>query len=168
MWEAIMKARAMNADFKMETIEVGHKMKQEGLPSLFITAAVETAFEFHGVYNLMKMWAEETDQEVKDETIAEIQNLIDDCSQKDKIEGAHIRFDDLDGIAKHIRAFKDNLRMIVDQNGGVGTLSDLTGIPQPSLSRLFSSASMPRRTTLLKIAKALKLSQVQITTEWAR
>jgi len=163
-----MKAQAMNSDFKMEMIEVAHKMHQEGLPSLFVTSAVETAFEFEGVYNLMKMWAEETDQDEKDETISEIQNLIDDCAQKDKIEGAYIRFDDLSSISKDIRAFKDSLRSIVDQKGGIGTLCELTGIPQPSLSRFFSSTSMPRRTTLLKIAKALKLSQVQIATEWAR
>lgn len=163
-----MKAHAMNSDYKMEMIEVGHKMNQAGLPSAFIAAAVQTAFEFEGIYNLMKMWAEETDQDEKDETITEIQNLVDDCALKDKVDGAFIRFDDLDGIAKHIRSFKDNLRVLVDQNGGIGTLSDLTGIPQPSLSRFFSEASMPRRTTLLKIAKALKLSQVQITTEWSR
>lgn len=163
-----MKARGLSPDYQMEMIEVGHKMKQEGLPPAFITAAVQTAFEFEGVYNLMKMWAEETDSEEKDETVAEIQNLVDDCAQKDTVEGVYVRFDDLDAIAKNIRSFKDGLRAIVDQNGGIGALSTSTGIPQPSLSRFFSTASMPRRTTLLKIAKALKLSQIQIATEWSR
>ncbi len=102
------------------------------------------------------------------EIVADIQDLIDDCTQKEKVEGVYVRFDDLDAIAKDIRAFKDNLRLIVDSKGGIGQLADLTGIPQPSLSRFFGSASMPRRATLLKIAKALKLSQVQIATEWSR
>ena len=163
-----MRAQALSMDVQAEAIEIGNQMIQAHLPKNFIVAAVKTAFEFEGVFNLMKMWAEESDQEEKDETIAEIQDLIDDCSQTEKIDGAYIRFDDLEGIAKNIRTFKDNLRTIVDQNGGIGHLAAMTEIPQPSLSRFFSSASMPRRATLLKIAKALKLSQVQIATEWSR
>jgi DNA-binding phage protein len=94
--------------------------------------------------------------------------MIDECSQKEKIEGTYIRFDDLNEIAKHIRSFKDQLRLIVSKNGGIKALATLTGIPQPSLSRFFSSNTMPRRVTLLKIARALKLSQIQIATEWSR
>jgi transcriptional regulator with XRE-family HTH domain len=56
----------------------------------------------------------------------------------------------------------------VDQNGGIKHLAELTGISQPSLSRFFNSATMPRRATLQKIARALKLSQVQIAREWSR
>lgn len=163
-----MKAQALTSDVQAEAIEIGHQMIQARLPKPFVVATVKTAFQFEGVFNLMKMWAEEPDQEERDETIAELQDLIDDCNQVDKIEGVYIRFDDLDVIAKNIRTFKDNLRAIVDQNGGIGQLAALTEIPQPSLSRFFNSASMPRRATLLKIAKALKLSQVQIATEWSR
>ena len=163
-----MRARVLAPDRRVEIIEIGHQMNQAGLSKKFIAAAVGTAFEFEGVYDLMTMWADEKDQKERDETVADIQDLVDDCAQKEKVEGTYIRFDDLDGIAKNIRGFKDNLRMIVDQNGGIGKLADLTGIPQPSLSRLFSSASMPRRATLLKIAKALNLGQVQIATEWSR
>ena len=75
---------------------------------------------------------------------------------------------DLDAIAKDIRAFKDGLLHIVDQQGGVSHLAELTGIPQPSLSRFFNSNAMPRRTTLLKIAKALELDAVEINTPWAK
>lgn len=163
-----MKASAMNHDIKAEIIEIAHAMIQSGLPKPLIVDAVRTAYEFEGVYDLMKMWLEETDDHERDEVIADIQDLIEDCGQNEKIEGTYIRFDDLDMIAKNIRSFKDNLRIIVDQNGGVGKLANLTGIPQPSLSRFFESASMPRRATLLKIAKALNLSQVQIATEWSR
>jgi len=163
-----VKAQAMNPDVRVEIIEIGHEMKKTGLPNPFVAASVQTAFEFEGVYDLMKIWAEETDQEERDATVADIQEMVDECSQKEQVEGVYVRFDDLEQIAGNIRNFKDNLRLIVDQNGGIGKLSDLTGIPQPSLSRFFSSASMPRRATLLKIAKALNLSQVQIATEWSR
>jgi DNA-binding phage protein len=94
--------------------------------------------------------------------------MIDDCTKQEKEEGAYIRFNDLEAVAKDIRAFKDSLLEEVDKAGGVKHLSELTGIPQPSLSRFFNSTSMPRRSTLLKIAKGLKLDAVKIGTQWAR
>lgn len=163
-----MKATAIAPDIKVEVVEIGHLMNQAGLPKEFIAAAVQTAFEFEGVYDLLKIWATETDQHERDETISDIQEMIEDCQQLEQVEGVYVRFDDLDGIASNIRAFKDNLRVIVDHQGGIKHLSDVTGIPQPSLSRFFNSATMPRRSTLHKIARALKLSQVQIATEWSR
>jgi len=163
-----MKAQLLSSDYKVELMQIGTNMSQSGLPSSFVAAAVETAFEFEGVYDLMRMWEDENDKTEKDEIIADIQDLIDDCNQLEKIEGTYIRFDDLEAIAKNIRSFKDNLRLVVDERGGLNHLAELTGIPQPSLSRFFNSASMPRRNTLLKIAKALHLSQVQIATEWIR
>jgi DNA-binding phage protein len=163
-----MRAVSLAPDIKVEIVEIGHQMNQVGLPKEFIAAAVSTAFEFEGVYDLLKMWAADSDPIERDEVISDIQELIDDCSQQEKVEEVYVRFDDLDGIAKNIRAFKDNLRAVVDQKGGIKHLSELTGIPQPSLSRFFNSATMPRRTTLHKIARALKLNQVQIATEWSR
>lgn len=163
-----MRARALCPDVYVEIIEIGHEMNRAGLPKPFIAAAVEAALDFEGVYDLMKFWAEEDDQNERDAAVADIQDMIDECGQKKVVEGAAIRFDDLDGIAKNIRAFKDGLRLIVDQRGGIGRLAGLTGIPQPSLSRFFGSASMPRRVTLLKIALALKLNEIQIATQWLR
>lgn len=77
-----------------------------------------------------------------------------------------MRFDGLESIAKNIEGFKKGLRRLVDRNGGINELVKKTGIPQPSLSRFFSSQSMPRRTTLYKIADALGLSEDQIITDW--
>jgi DNA-binding phage protein len=74
---------------------------------------------------------------------------------------------DLDRIASDVRKFKDSLRLLVDERRGIGKLATLTAIPQPSLSRFFASASMPRRTTLHKIARVLGLNQIQIATEWS-
>lgn len=163
-----MRARALSPDRRVEIIEIGHTMIQKGLPKKFIASAVATAFEFEGVYDLMKIWAGERDKKERDAAVADIQDMIDDCAQTGKVEAAHVRLDDLDEIAKNVRAFKDGLRLVVEKRGGIGKLAESTGIPQPSLSRFFGSASMPRRATLLKIASALKLGQVQIATEWGR
>ena len=163
-----MKTQILTTHRNVELIEIGHLMNQAGLSKEFVVLAVQTAFEFEGVYDLMKMWSEETDENERNEIVADIQDMIDECSQKEKVEGTYVRFDDLEQIAKHIRSFKDNLRFIVDKNGGIKNLAKLTGIPQSSLSRFFSSNIMPRRITLFKIARALNLSQVQIATEWVR
>ena len=113
----------MTSDVKVELIEIGHQMNQAGLSKPFIAAAVETAFEFEGVYDLMKLWVEEKVPAEKDEIVADIQDLINDCTQKEKVEGVYVRFDDLARIAKNIRGFKDSLRIKVDDLGGVGELS---------------------------------------------
>ncbi len=156
-----MRAK-LTSDLKVEMIEIGHMMNQAGLPRHFIASAVEAAFEFDGVYSLMRMWTEAADKKARDEIIADIQVLIDDYAQKEKVERVFIRFDDLDTIVKNVRKFKDNLRLIVDRQGGVKRLAELTEIPQPSLSRFFGSSTMPRRATLLKISRALDLNGIEI------
>jgi DNA-binding phage protein len=163
-----MKAQILTPDLKAELIEIGHLMLKSKLPKPFVAAAVETAFSYEGVYELMKMWTEENSKKERDEIVSDIQDLIDDCTQQDRIEALQIRFDDLETIAKNIRSFKDSLLLKVNERGGISQLALQTGIPQPSLSRFFNSVSMPQRTTLLKIAKALNLSRVEIATEWSR
>jgi DNA-binding phage protein len=163
-----MKAQAIAPNLQVELFEIGAAMNQEKLSDSFIAQAVRTAMEFEGVYDLMKMWEKESDPTERAEIVADIQDLIDDCEQRDKAEAPYVKFNDLDEIAKNIRAFKDGLLQIVTQNGGLKRLSEMTQIPQPSLSRFFNSTSMPRRVTLLKIAKALKLDAVKIATEWSR
>src|ERR1035437_6937368 len=143
-------------------------MNKKKLPANFIAAAVDTATEFEGVYDLMKLWMSESDAKERDEIVADIQDMIQDCEQQDKKQAPCVRFNDLESVGKNIRAFKDSLLHIVSGNGGITRLSDLTHIPQPSLSRFFNSASMPHRSTLLKISKALKLDAVKIATDWAR
>ncbi len=93
--------------------------------------------------------------------------MIDDCAQIEKVESVYIRFDDLEGIEKNISGFKDSLQLKVDALGGIGELSKKTSIQRPSLSRFFNSTSIPHRTTLLKIARALGMSQVEVQTEWS-
>jgi DNA-binding phage protein len=153
-------------ELRVEAFEIGSMMKRSGLPDHFIAKAVDLSEEFSGILELMRMWRDESNAAEREATVADIQELLDDCSQSTIVEAAYVRFDDLDRIASNVRAFKDSLRLIVDERGGIGQLAEKTGIPQPSLSRFFNNAAMPRRTTLLRIARALNLNQVQIAPEW--
>lgn len=159
---------AVAAEHQVELFEIGTKMNRAGLPADFVASAVRCAMDFEGVYDLMILWRDEKDKKERQEIIADIQDMIDDCAQSEKKEAVYIRFDDLETIAKDIRKFKNELLMLVNERGGITKLAELTGIPQPSLSRFFNSSSMPRRTTLLKIAKVLELDAVQIASEWVR
>jgi DNA-binding phage protein len=143
------------------------KMKKAGLVDSFIVNAVQTALEFEGVADLMNLWADEKDSKEKNEIIADIQEMIDETSQKEKLEEIYIKFNDLDAIAKNIRAFKDSLYQMVMERGGINKLAELTGIPQPSLSRFFNSNAMPRRSTVLTIAKVLNLDEIKIDILWS-
>ena len=101
--------------------------------------------------------------------MAQIQGEIDEYEEQPKkpTKKPYIRYTDLDLIAKDVMGFKAHLKTVVDQWGGVTKLAKKTGIPHPSLSRFFSAASMPRRTTLYKIAEAMNLSEKEIITDWA-
>jgi len=148
--------------------EIAHQMKVVQLSDDFIAAAIKTALEYEGVADLLKLWGDETEEKERNEIIADIQDLIEDCQQKKQEKFPRIRMNDLEAIANDIRAFKDSLLDVVNKKGGISHLAELSGIPQPSLSRFFNSTAMPRRTTLLKIAKALKLDAVEINTSWVR
>ncbi|MFA5583834.1 MAG: helix-turn-helix transcriptional regulator, partial [Bacteriovoracaceae bacterium] len=110
----------------------------------------------------------EENQSEKDEIISDLQEEIEDLQSAPKkpTKKPYIKFDDLELIAKDVVKFKQHLKSLVDSWGGVTKLARETGIPQPSLSRFFNSATMPRRTTLYKIANALELSEKEIVSEW--
>lgn len=160
----------VNASYspQVKLIFIATKMLKAGLANSFVVNALQAAFDFEGVADLMHLWAEEKSQKERDEIVADIQDMIDACSQKEKSEEMYIRFNDLDEIAKNIRGFKDSLYQIVMERGGITKLSELTGIPQPSLSRFFNSNSMPRRATVLAIAKALNLDSLRIDLKWSK
>jgi DNA-binding phage protein len=154
-------------ELRVEAFSIGSMMREQGLSSRFIARAVDLSEEFEGIFDLMRLWRDESEEAEREEIVSDIQELIDDCEQVGKDQAAYIRFDDLERIAADVRKFKDCLRALVDERGGIGKLAELTHMPQPSISRFFSSASMPRRTTLNKFARALNLSQVQIATPWS-
>jgi len=155
-------------DDDSDIFRIGAEMVEAGYSVEFAKSAINLAVEFEGAHELMRMWAEEEDEEERNEIVADLQELIEDAGVEQVEEKPYIPFDDLSEIADDVMAFKDRLRQIVDEQGGVTELAEKTGIPQPSLSRFFNTASMPRRSTLLKIADALDLSEKDIATEWTR
>jgi len=154
---------------KVRLYEIATLMKNSGLDARFIASAVDVAKIYEGAFDLFCLWADEEDNNEKENLISIIQDEIDEFQEQPKIpvKKPYIKHSDLESIAKDVKKFKAHLKNEVDKWGGITKLAKETGIPQPSLSRFFSSASMPRRTTLYKIADALNLSEREIITDWA-
>ena len=163
-----MNAFKTSPEQHLEVYGIATAMKTAGLGASFITDCVKLALEYEGAHDLIALWAEAESPNEKNDIIADLQDEIDTHQElpKKPAKKPYVRFDDLDAIAKNIEGFKKNLRRLVDRHGGIVELAKKTGIPQPSLSRFFSSQSMPRRTTLYKIADALGLSENEIITDW--
>ena len=149
-------------------MEVATEMTKKGLSDKFVSQTALMAQEYEGTYDLMVLWSEATDEVERNQIVADIQEELDSHldSNGRTVEKPYVSFDDLDEIAKDVVKFKKALKNEVDKKGGITELSRLSGIPQPSLSRFFSSASMPRRTTLYRIAKALNLPEKIVVADW--
>ncbi len=102
-----------------------------------------------------RIWWEERDLGDRDEIVADIEELLEDLTVQGITELPAIRYRDVDPLLTDIRAFKDGLRRLVDEKGGISCLADRARIPQPSPSRFFGQASLPQRGTLLKLRDAL-------------
>jgi DNA-binding phage protein len=154
---------------RVKVYEIATNMKKSGLSDSFIDQAVKLAIFYEGAYDLFELWNQEKDKAEKDQIIADLQEEIDEFQEQPKspVKKPYISFQDLELISKNVTGFKAHLKSMVDQWGGISKLAKETNIPQPSLSRFFSSSSMPRRTTIYKIANALKLSEKEIITDWA-
>lgn len=136
------------------------EMRNAKLPPPFVNSLMEYCQKYEGIRDLMEMWFEESELEERDNIISDLQSTLDDIANApDKVEYFNFDFNDMDAIRKDVENFKKKLRAEVDRQGGISELSRRTGIPQPSLSRFFSSKTMPRQTTIFKILKALNLSQ---------
>ena len=174
MWGDTMTSLAYQYDHEpspkeqVELYEIAHLMKTRNLSDQFVSAAIRTALSYEGVADLLKLWRDEPSQAEQSEIIADIQDLIDDCEQRSVEQFTQIKINDLDAIRGDIRAFKDSLLEVVNQKSNISQLAKKTGIPQPSLSRFFNSNTMPRRSTLLKIAAALDLDAITINSAWSR
>jgi len=151
--------------------EIAALMIKNGLPSKFVNRVQDHAKQFEGSYDLMVLWNNETDQDERNEIIADLQEAIDDTdsytTHAPKVR-PKINFDNLENIAKDIVKFKKKLRSIIDQRSSIREISEKTGIPQASLYRFFNSASLPRKSTLYKIANAIDLDEEDIAIEWTK
>ena len=152
----------------VQIMSIATQMKKEGLSDDFVSASATLAQEYEGAHDLMVLWTEAENEAEKNEVVADLQEEIDSHEElpQNVVEKPYVAFDDLDAIAKDVKKFKKALKKEVDKRGGVSELSRKSGIPQPSLSRFFNSASMPRRTTLYKIAKAMSLPEKIVVTDW--
>lgn len=157
-----------NSGSDLHVLDVLNEMRQQGLESIFICLLMENCQRFEGLRDLMEMWFTETNSKERDKIIVDLQETLDDIENApQRPEGRpYLRFDDLNEIRRDIIAFKEHLRLEVDRQGGISELARKAGIPQSSLSRFFTSNSMPRRTTLFRIAKALNLPETAIGFKW--
>jgi hypothetical protein len=147
------------------------EMQSAGLEHEFIVKASELARTDQGVYDLMALWMDaSSDPSERDEIIADIQDSLDDYADapQEPMHKPYIKYDRLADVGQRVMAEKIKLRQIIDRHGGVSAVAQKSGIPQPSLSRMLSSPSIPRRSTLYKIANALGLSEEDIVMEWSR
>ncbi len=154
----------------LHILDILNEMRRASFESAFIYSLMENCQRYEGIRDLMEMWFDETNPKERDKIVADLQESLHDimdAPQKPE-ERPYLRFDELDEVRRDVLEFKKQLRQEVDRHGGVSELARKTGIPQPSLSRFFSSGSMPRRTTLYKIAKALNLPESAVGFKWTR
>jgi len=147
------------------------EMEKAGVDRNFIVEADELARRDQGVFDLLDLWAgAANDQAERDEVIVDIQESIDDYRDAPLApqKKPYIKYDQLEDVAQRVMAEKAKLRQIIDKHGGVSAVAQKCGIPQPSLSRMLNSPSVPRRATLYKIANALDLSEKEIAMEWTQ
>jgi DNA-binding phage protein len=147
------------------------EMKNAGLDHHFIVTASELARVDQGVYDLMALWlATSGDPAEREEILADIQESLDDYADapSQPVRKPYITYNQLEDVAQRVMAEKVKLRQLIDRHGGVSAVAQKSGIPQPSLSRMLNSPSIPRRSTLYKIANALDLSEEDIVMEWIR
>jgi DNA-binding phage protein len=149
-------------------LEIAIQMRQQNISEDFVENVIRLAMDLDGICDLMILWADESNAQERDEIIADLQEEIESYQNAPQtvVEKPAVQLEQLDSIALSIIAYKKKIRDAVDRWGGITKLSRETGIPQPSLSRFFSTASMPRRTTLYRIAKAVGLKDSDITFEW--
>jgi len=154
---------------KLATILV--EMEKAGLDRNFIVEASDLARSDQGIYDLMALWIDAaTDPSERDEVVADIQESLDDYRDAPTTpeKKPYIKYNQLEDVAKRVMAEKVKLRQVIDKHGGVSAVAQKCGIPQPSLSRMLNSPSVPRRSTLYKIANALDLSETEIAMEWTK
>jgi DNA-binding phage protein len=151
----------------LDLAEVAGGMRSAGLPADFIAASLRGADVDEGIAELMLLWKQSKAEE-RDKIVADIQELLDDAEDLAVAPAPRprISYKDLDQVVASVREHKQRLRDLIDRHGGVSNVARLAGIPQPSLSRMLNSGSMPRKTTLYKLASALEVSEAEIVGEW--
>jgi len=163
----MMGAKKLDAKRAMDAAVIAGRMREAGLPDVFCAELIKLAPAYNSIFRMMTFWEGAVDNAEKQEIVADLQEMIDDSKQRYE-ERPSLRQRDVESVIRTIREFKDRLAMRIEENGGVTEVARKIGMPQSSLSRLLNSASMPRRVTVLKLAKVLGLSEAEIAIEYVR
>lgn len=149
---------------------IATEMVRADLDFDWVVAVESLAKVDEGAFDLMKLWHDSEDKGIKEQVVADLQDTLDDYADAPSVptQRPRIPFDDLDSVTRRVLAEKKKLRELIDRHGGISAVAKKSGIPQPSLSRLLKSASMPRRSTLYKIAVALGVPEKEVAMEWTR
>lgn len=141
----------------VEVFRIAVEMANSGISKKFIADTVAIAQEYEGVYDLLILWRDDADPSSREEIIADVQEEIDrlEEAREGTFRAPKINFDELDRNIDVVVQWKRELKLLVERCGGISQLARASGIPQPSLSRFFSSASFPRTSTIFKIIDAL-------------
>jgi hypothetical protein len=146
------------------------ELRAAGFAESFVTAADELARIDQGVFDLLALWRDARDAAERDEIIGEVWESLADYEEAPArpLQKPLIRFESLADVAKAVADYKQRLRLLIDQRGGVAALAQQSGIPEAALSRMLCSAALPRRTTIYRMAIALGLSEGEVVGEWGR
>lgn len=155
-------------DQTVRVARYGVQMADAGLPGEFVSRVIRLAMEDQGVFEIMELWVEAESEAERGPVVADLQDVLDEVEEPGPRVKPRIGFDKLDDVADAVVAHKRRLRDLVDRHGGVTAVARKMGVPQPSLSRMLGSASMPRRTTLYRLARALGVDESEVVTEWVR
>jgi DNA-binding phage protein len=164
-----MIALEVSSSQYLHAAKIATQMRAGGLPEDFVASALALARTSRGVYELMALWEEASTEQDRDEVIADIQSVLEEEHGErvsEPVKKPYLKFDQLDDAVARITAAKKKLRDLIDRHGGVTKVAAISGIPQPSLSRMLSDASLPRKTTLYRIANALDVPETEIVTDF--
>lgn len=138
-------------------VEIGNEMVVAGLPAAFVLRVLELAGESEGVEDLVRLWAEAPDSDEREEVEAELHEALEDReggARDLRIASA----EQADRLLATRLAWKQHLRKLVEDRGGVSAVARRAEMPQPSLSRLLNTPSEPRPATLARLATAMELT----------
>jgi hypothetical protein len=96
--EEIMSVFKPTPEQKVKLYEIATLMKQDGLPDNFIANAVEIGLYYEGVFDLFELWAEEEEQNEKDQIISDLKEEINEFKEqpKEPVKKPYIKYTDLD------------------------------------------------------------------------
>lgn len=144
-------------------------LKQKELEKDFLMTVLELARKETPFYKMLLLW-EGSDSKDRKEILADLEEMVDEYHERPTaaVELPHLKMDKLASIAEEVKKYKGFLKERIEKSGGVSMVAHKCKMAQPSLSRFLNTASLPRKSTLEKLAKVLGLSQREMGFEWTK